>query len=144
MDTASIRMPESDSAQVAEAIAAIAALGADPGRARVRAERFVELGGRLPEDEEGRRLLGAILSSGTFLPELLLADVAGWAALAADPWLRRPKPADVAFAQAEAATRGAADFADFKRRLRRHRRREMLRMGARELGWGTTEEVAGE
>src|SRR6185503_19286448 len=36
------------------------------------------------------------------------------------------------------------DFADFKRRLRLVRRREVLRLGARELGWGTTEEVAAE
>ncbi|MES1207158.1 MAG: hypothetical protein ABUS79_14570, partial [Pseudomonadota bacterium] len=43
-----------------------------------------------------------------------------------------------------AAVEPASDFADLQRRLRRVRRSEMLRLGARELGWGTTEEVAHE
>jgi glutamate-ammonia-ligase adenylyltransferase len=118
--------------------------GPDPQAAGVRLQRFREQGGVVPGDAEGRRLLAAILSSGSFLPELLLADVAGWETLRADPWLRRPKPAARAHAEVEEATRGAGDFADFKRRLRLLRRREMLRLGARELGWGTTEEVAAE
>lgn len=119
-------------------------MGPDPVGARVRFERFVERGGVAPDDGPGRRLLAALLSSGTLLPELLLADVQAWPALAADPWLHRPKPASRIFAEVEAATRGAADFTDLKRRLRLVHRRELLRLGARELGWGTTEEVAGE
>ncbi|MES1206785.1 MAG: hypothetical protein ABUS79_12685, partial [Pseudomonadota bacterium] len=122
--------------------------GPDPEGARVRFERFVEKGGAAPGDAdgdvEGRRLLCAILSSGGFLPELLLADVASWPLLVADSWLSKPKPADVVFEEIERATRDARDFADFKARLRVARRREMLRLGARELGWGTTEEVAAE
>ena len=118
--------------------------GPDPEHARVGWERFRELGGVPPQDAEGARLLGALLSSGTFLPELLLADVAGFSVLAADPWLRRPKPAAVIAAEVDVGTAGASDFTDFKRRLRLVRRREMLRLGARELGWGTTEEVAAE
>ncbi|HXI58947.1 MAG TPA: bifunctional [glutamate--ammonia ligase]-adenylyl-L-tyrosine phosphorylase/[glutamate--ammonia-ligase] adenylyltransferase, partial [Polyangia bacterium] len=47
-------------------------------------------------------------------------------------------------AAVQAATAGAVDFADFKRRLRIVRRHEVLRLGARELGWGTTLEVARE
>ena len=39
---------------------------------------------------------------------------------------------------------GVRDFADLQRRLRLVRRAEILRLGARELGWGTTEEVARE
>jgi glutamate-ammonia-ligase adenylyltransferase len=119
-------------------------MGPDPVGARVRFERFVERGGVAPDDGPGRRLLAALLSSGTLLPELLLADVQAWPALAADPWLHRPKPASRIFGEVEAATRGAADFVDLKRRLRLFHRGELLRLGARELGWGTTEEVAGE
>ena len=118
--------------------------GPDADGGRVRFERFIERGGGPPPDAAGRRLLAAILSSGTFLPELLLADVTGWPALLADPWLDKPKPPGVIFAEVEGATGGAIDFSDFKRRLRLVRRREMLRLGARELGWGTTEEVAAE
>lgn len=124
-----------------------------PGRlqaaAQVRLERFLERGGVVPagDDEQGaeaRRLLTAILESGSFLPELLLADVAALPALVADPWLRAPKPPAEIDAAVERATAGAADFAELKRRLRLVRRSEMLRLGARELGWGTTEEVAAE
>ena len=113
---------------------------------RARLERFRELGGTVPPQDEQRQLLMALLDSGNFLPSLLFAegDAAAWTALAADPWLRQPKPASLFWAEASAATAPARDFADFKRRLRIYRRREMLRLGARELGWATTEEVAGE
>jgi glutamate-ammonia-ligase adenylyltransferase len=109
-----------------------------------RFDRFRDLGGVVPDGGDERRLLTAILDSGSFLPELLFADVTDWPALAADPWLRRPKPSSLVFAEASRETAAATDFADFKRRLRLVRRREMLRLGARELGWGTTEEVAAE
>ncbi len=118
--------------------------GPDPGGARARWERFIDRGGVAPVDDGDRRLLVAILSSGTLLPELLLADIDGWERLVGDPWLWKPKSAALIFAEVEAATRDARDFADFKRLLRLFAHREMLRMGARELGWGTTEEVAAE
>ena len=54
--------------------------------------RFVELGGVVPTVTADRVLLEAILASGDFLPGLLFADVGQLATLAADPWLRRPKP----------------------------------------------------
>jgi glutamate-ammonia-ligase adenylyltransferase len=107
-------------------------------------ERFVARGGAVADDENAQRLQEAIFASGTLLPDFLIADVALWPALLADPWLGRPKSPALMLAEGEAATRGARDFADFKRRLRLWRRREVLRMGARELGWGTTEEVAAE
>ncbi|HET6281253.1 MAG TPA: bifunctional [glutamate--ammonia ligase]-adenylyl-L-tyrosine phosphorylase/[glutamate--ammonia-ligase] adenylyltransferase [Polyangia bacterium] len=116
----------------------------------VRLQRFVEHGGVVPSPDDGgsaseaHRLLMAILGSGSFLPELLLADIDALPALLADPWLRSPKPPEEIVAAVEAETAPAADFADFKRRLRVVRRREMLRLGARELGWGTTAEVARE
>ncbi|HXU64718.1 MAG TPA: bifunctional [glutamate--ammonia ligase]-adenylyl-L-tyrosine phosphorylase/[glutamate--ammonia-ligase] adenylyltransferase, partial [Polyangia bacterium] len=118
-------------------------LESDP-EAEARRSRFVERGGVVPSDPDGRALLDAICASGDFLPELLMADVTGFAALAADPYLRREKPSDVIAREVRAATDAATDFADLQRRLRRVRRAEVLRLGARELGWGTTEEVARE
>jgi glutamate-ammonia-ligase adenylyltransferase len=110
-----------------------------------RRARFVEEGGVLPpEGSVARALLEAFCGSGDFLPELLRADVSGLDALANDPHLGAPKPAALIARAVEDETAGATDFADFKRRLRVVRRREMLRMGARELGWGTTAEVARE
>jgi glutamate-ammonia-ligase adenylyltransferase len=110
-----------------------------------RRARFVESGGALPaEGTTARALLEAICGSGDFLPELLAADVTALDALAVDPWLVAPKPPALIARAVADETAGATDFADFKRRLRVARRREMLRMGARELGWGTTAEVARE
>ncbi|HEY2901390.1 MAG TPA: bifunctional [glutamate--ammonia ligase]-adenylyl-L-tyrosine phosphorylase/[glutamate--ammonia-ligase] adenylyltransferase [Polyangia bacterium] len=115
---------------------------------QARLDRYVERGGAVPgpeaEHDVARRLLQAIVESGDFLTELLLADVNALAALAADPWLWQPKPAELIRAAVVAEVSGATDFTDFKRRLRVARRREVLRMGAREFGWGTTLEVARE
>ncbi len=112
--------------------------------AKARRARFLELGGVVPAEGEGAALLDAIVNSGEFLPELLLADVGGLGTLASDPYLRRPKPAEVIAEEVRTATAGVRDFADLQRRLRLVRRTEILRLGARELGWGTTEEVARE
>lgn len=109
-----------------------------------RRQRFIERGGELPADAEGRALYEAIMASGDFLPELLLADVGALARLAADRWLKWMKPAEVIATEVRGATDGARDFADLCRRLRIVRRYEMLRLGALELGWGTTDEVARE
>ena len=110
-----------------------------------RRARFVERGGVVPPDgAEARALLEAIVGSGELLPELLSADVTALEALARDPWLRAPKPPALLARAVDDETAGATSFADLKRRLRVVRRREILRMGARELGWGTTAEVARE
>jgi glutamate-ammonia-ligase adenylyltransferase len=110
-----------------------------------RRARFVERGGVVPpEGTESHALLEAILASGELLPQLLGADVTALDVLARDPWLRTPKPPALIARVVDEETAGAIDFADFKRRLRVARRREVLRMGARELGWGTTAEVARE
>jgi glutamate-ammonia-ligase adenylyltransferase len=114
-----------------------------------RRARFVEHGGAVPPDgTEARALLEALLASGDHLPELLFGETAdrpdALAALSVDPWLRAPKPPALIARAIDDATAGATSFADFKRRLRLARRREVLRMGARELGWGTTAEVARE
>jgi glutamate-ammonia-ligase adenylyltransferase len=110
-----------------------------------RRARFVERGGVVPaEGTVERALLEAICGSGEHLTELLCADVAAIAALAGDRHLTAPKPAALIAAAVAVATAAATDFGDFKRRLRVVRRREVLRMGVRELGWGTTAEVARE
>ena len=104
----------------------------------------MEAGGTLPAAAADKALFEAILASGEFLPELLFADPAALPRLIADPWLRRPKPPEVTAREMRAATAGAADLAELQRRLRHARRYEMLRLGVREVGWGTTEEVARE
>jgi glutamate-ammonia-ligase adenylyltransferase len=109
-----------------------------------RRQRFIELGGLEPPSAPDRALLDAILASGEFLPDLLMADVSAFARLAADPFLRRPKPPELIARDVRAIAAGVADLATLQARLRRARRYEMLRLGARELGWGTTEEVARE
>jgi len=109
-----------------------------------RRQRFIEAGGVEPATAADRALLEALLASGSFLPELLMADVGAFARLAADPWLRRPKPPETIGREVRAAAAGATDLPELQRRLRQVRRYEMLRLGVRELGWGTTEEVARE
>jgi glutamate-ammonia-ligase adenylyltransferase len=108
-------------------------LGPDPEGARPRLERYRELGGSLPDDEEGQALLATLLASGSFLPDILLSDVRRFAGLRGDPWLLRTKPREAAVTEITAAAQAAVNFADLQRRLRLYRRREMLRLGAREL-----------
>jgi glutamate-ammonia-ligase adenylyltransferase len=116
-----------------------------PGERNARRDRFVEGGGVVPpEGTVARALLEAICASGDLLPELLGADVGALETLARDPWLGAPKPTALLARAVDEETAGATTFADFKRRLRVARRREVLRMGVRELGWGTTAEVARE
>ena len=118
------------------------AAGPDPEGARPRLERLVEAGAALPGDEAGLGLLAALLSSGSFLIDLLLADVDRLTALLADPFLGRSKPRERTMAEVEAAVAGCADLPDLQRRLRRYRQVEMLRLGARELRPGASLEVA--
>jgi len=118
------------------------AAGSDPEGARPRLERLIEAGASLPEDEAGLGLLATLLSSGSFLTDLLLADVGRLAGLLADGFLDRPKPRERTMTEVKAAMAGCADLADLQRRLRRYRQVEMLRLGARELKPGNTLEVA--
>jgi glutamate-ammonia-ligase adenylyltransferase len=118
------------------------AAGPDPEGARPRLERLVEAGAVLPEDEAGLRLLAALVSSGSFLTDLLLADADRLSALLADPFFDRAKPRERTIAEVKAAVAGCTDLADVQRRLRRYRQVEMLRLGVRELRPGTSLEVA--
>lgn len=113
---------------------------------QARLERFEELGGVVPVNGDERELLHAVFDSGSFLPGLVLAANAraAWQRLVEDPYLRQPKPAALFWSEARSAVDGATNFDEFKRRLRLYRRHEILRLGAREIGWGTTEEVAAE
>ena len=116
--------------------------GPDPEGARPRLERLLEAGARLPGDEAGLALLAALVASGSFLTDLLLADVTRLTALLADPFFDRPKPREQTMAEVKTAVAGCADLADLQRRLRRYRQVEMLRLGARELRPGMSLEVA--
>ncbi len=131
---------------VSSALADLIAAGPDPEGAAPRLERFVESGGALPSanDGDGRALLVALLSNGGYLANLVLSDPDALPRLRADPYLHRSKPRASLVAELLAATAPARDFADLQRRLRQITRREMLRLGAREIGWGTTMEVAAE
>jgi glutamine synthetase adenylyltransferase len=86
---------------------------------------------KLPEDSAGVALLAAMLASGTYLPDLLLADPGRLPRLLADPWLHREKPRDLFAREVEAACMGARSQADLQRALRRYAGGEMLRLGAR-------------
>src|SRR6476659_8275707 len=101
-----------------------------------RLHRFIEAGGLVPDAPSDRALLDAILASGDFLPGLLMADVGAFARLAADPFLRRPKPPETIARDVRAAAADATDLAELQRRIRTARALEILRLGARALGWG--------
>jgi glutamate-ammonia-ligase adenylyltransferase len=121
--------------------------GPDPETARAYLARFIEAGGTVPEGDharEARRLLAALLGNGSYLVDLLLANVAALPALIADPYLHESKPRAVMRAEITAACAGAVDLKDLQRAVRRYARREMLRLGAREIGWGTSLDVAWE
>ncbi|MDZ4696222.1 MAG: bifunctional [glutamate--ammonia ligase]-adenylyl-L-tyrosine phosphorylase/[glutamate--ammonia-ligase] adenylyltransferase [Deltaproteobacteria bacterium] len=107
-------------------------------------QRFAEEGGTLPQDEGDVRLLSALLSSGSYLPRLLEAEPSRFDRLRTDPFLRNQKPRARFLEEAARAVGDVAEFAGLQKALRLFAQTEMLRLGARQLGWGTTEEVAAE
>ena len=128
--------------RVAPVLDRLLATGPDPEGARPRLERLIEAGASLPDDETGLGLLAALVASGSFLTDLLLADVDRWPALLADPFRDRPKPRAQTMAEVKAAVADCAELPELQRRLRRYRQVEMLRLGARELQPGASLEVA--
>jgi glutamate-ammonia-ligase adenylyltransferase len=122
---------------------ALLAASPDPETAGPYLARFREGGGVVPDDDEGRALLVALLSHGSYLADLLLADPGRLGELAADPWLRRSKPPERIHAEVARACEGASDLRTVQGPLRRITRREMLRLGAREIA-GATLAVAAE
>jgi glutamate-ammonia-ligase adenylyltransferase len=112
------------------------AAGPDAETARLRLEHLCEAGAEIPAAGAPAELLAAVLASGTYLPDLLLADPGRLPRLLADPWLSREKPRELVFREVEHACRSVRSFADLQQALRRHAQVEMLRLGAREIGAG--------
>jgi glutamate-ammonia-ligase adenylyltransferase len=112
------------------------AAGPDAEAARMRLERLREAAVKLPENDAGVALLAAMLASGTYLPDLLLADPERLPRLLADPWLHREKPPDLFAREVEAACTGAHSLVELQRAMRGYANGEMLRLGAREIGAG--------
>jgi glutamate-ammonia-ligase adenylyltransferase len=117
-------------------LSACIAAGPDADAALLRLERLRETGATLPKDGAEVALLSAILSSGDYLPNILLADPDRLPRLLADPWLGRCKPPEVFTLELRETCSTARNFADLQRVLRRYARGEMLRLGAREIGAG--------
>jgi glutamate-ammonia-ligase adenylyltransferase len=118
--------------------------GPDPEGAAPLLERYREAGGKVPDSDEGRRLLVDLLSGGSYLANLLLAEAVRFPHLLADPWLRRPKPRERIVHELGQACAGVRDLRALQAGLRRFARGEMLRLGAREMSRGATLEVAAE
>ncbi|MGD0837683.1 MAG: bifunctional [glutamate--ammonia ligase]-adenylyl-L-tyrosine phosphorylase/[glutamate--ammonia-ligase] adenylyltransferase [Polyangia bacterium] len=112
------------------------ASGPDPEAAGLRLQRLHETGIPLPSDGTNAILLAALLASGDFLPDLVLSDPGRLPALLADPWLTRPKPRQTFALELRATCASQRGFEDLQRGLRRYVNREMLRLGAREIGAG--------
>ena len=112
------------------------AAGPDAEAAQARLELLRESGAVIPDDGAPAALLAAILASGTFLPEIILADPGRLPPLLSSPWLHREKPHGVFASEVGAACKDVRSFVDLQRALRRYARSEMLRLGARELGAG--------
>ena len=113
-------------------LAELVRTGPDPEGAAPYLDRFVEAGGAVPDGEDGRRLLVALLSNGSYLADLLLADVGRPGSPAGRP---QPAPAQVPRTPAARDRRrpaaAARDLPALQVDLRRFARREMLRLGAR-------------
>ncbi len=107
-----------------------------PHGALVQLGRLVEAGGHGPLAEltpRELRVLLQLLGGSAYLSDILISDGDSWAETFAQAIQTESKPFD----------RHAADFGDWAReeaperfhaRLRRHKRREFLRIGARDLG----------
>ncbi len=79
-----------------------------------------------------------------YLATLLARDPGRLGRVAADPYLRREKPAAVIAAEVAAEVAGAADPPALAAALRRCRGDELVRLGARELAMGLDTEVGRE
>ncbi|MBI5478780.1 MAG: bifunctional [glutamate--ammonia ligase]-adenylyl-L-tyrosine phosphorylase/[glutamate--ammonia-ligase] adenylyltransferase [Deltaproteobacteria bacterium] len=89
-------------------------------------------------------LLGTILSQSPYLAQTIARDPHLCQELAADPFLQREKDGATMRAEVERTLAGTTRPEDVARVLRAYRNREYLRLGARELGWGTFAEVGRE
>lgn len=112
------------------------ASGPDAEAAALRLERLRDTGVALPGEGPNAILLAALLASGDYLPDILLADPERLPTLLADPWLGRSKPRESFAGELRAACAPARGFTDLQRALRLYVRGQMLRLGAREIGAG--------
>ncbi len=130
-------------------VAQIAEGAPEPDDSARRAERVLtalaEAGvdvSRLPA--EAPEVLTLACRRAPYLATLLARDPARLGRVAADPYLRREKPAAVVAAEVATAAGGAADSPALARALRRCRGDELVRLGARELAMGLDTEVGRE
>src|SRR5439155_13082653 len=95
--------------------------------ARANFERFLEAGGRLPEDEAGAAALTDILGGSPFLAGVLIRDPAHLESLTAELQSGRTRTRPEFFQAARSA------MCEGILELHRFQRREILRIGARDL-----------
>jgi glutamate-ammonia-ligase adenylyltransferase len=122
---------------------------ADPGDARRRAERFCDAAARAGVDltglpDEAPRVLALSCQRAPYLATLLARDPGRLARVAADPYLRREKPAERIAAAVRAATAGVGTSEALQAALRQVRADELVRLGVRELALGLDTEVGRE
>lgn len=131
---------------------AIASRAADPGEALVRLDRIAESAAAADLDldrasDDALEVLALACHGAPYAAQLIARDPTRLLAAAADPYLRREKPARVIAAevnQAMAAPPGHITEEALFCRLREVRAREIIRLAARQLGLGTGAEVARE
>jgi glutamate-ammonia-ligase adenylyltransferase len=120
-------------------------LAPDPDEARRWRDRLTELGldeSSLTADES--EVVWLACAQAPYLAMLAARDPARLRAAAADPFLRREKPRARMAAELADALAGVETAAELGRRLRGHRAREYIRLGARECGLGAPDEVGRE
>jgi glutamate-ammonia-ligase adenylyltransferase len=89
-------------------------------------------------------LLAALLAQSPYLAQTIARDPHLCRELAVDPHLQREKDRATMRAELQRTLAGTTRPEDVARVLRAYRNREYLRLGARELGWGTFAEVGRE
>lgn len=117
----------------------------DPADARRRAERLApDPAAILPWSPDAVELATLVCRRAPYLATLLARDPSRLARVAADPYLRREKPAASIAAEVARAAVRATDPAALAAALRRVRADELVRLGARELALGLDTEVGRE
>lgn len=118
----------------------------DPADAARRAERLAGGPDAVLDDWSADALDLAALACrrAPYLATLLTRDPSRVHRVAADPYLRREKPAASLAAEVSRAALGAADAGELAAALRRIRADELVRLGARELALGLDTEVGRE
>ncbi|MCX5743612.1 MAG: bifunctional [glutamate--ammonia ligase]-adenylyl-L-tyrosine phosphorylase/[glutamate--ammonia-ligase] adenylyltransferase [Proteobacteria bacterium] len=114
-----------------------------------RAERLFEAAGHVGLDlshasDAERRIATLACQDAPYLATLLTRDPARLARVAADPYLRREKPASVLIREVAHRTHGVTSADGLRWALRSVRADELVRLGARELELGLDFEVGRE